>query len=648
MFEIFLFIKTKNMRFFSVVFLLLLFSFNPNVVFTQLPTLNYTDTPVSGGRKVDYTISDLSGLVGASRFTIDPFYEAFMIYGDGNFGKISFRGKPSTDDHSFNKVYRDLERSYPGAVLMIPRKDDDDPPDPDALLLIPGNPPLNRNTYINVDGATSTSPPILTDRPEEPMISGGTNWLAMELSHYIENGNGITTSREYFLEENSVHAFPIAYNPEFEGGGLLFFFYNGNDPLNNNREGFEHYETIKMKKNGATQFTNIGTILPNYFISGHGKPIDLLVDEMQGMEAKPISDAFLIDRVIMLNNSYYDTWLVHEITNDEVDLFDNDNSNGEVSEELRIIHFLKTNTFRNIGDDAEFLAVLYDRRNSPGNNLHVLNNKFVGSPFPEDFPVNPAAPNNPSKYFFADFAVLSTKKGEPDDPGGLFIEDICRCCGDYIVSFKLIYCNAPDAKGAAIGANIFLKSRLIGGASTPELLSDINLLSNGCANPMRCATDEDCSQIPAPNTPSQDMLNDYIAFCFPFNNSTPLQPGQCEEIRFSARISSSEVDRLIQGPVIDYCVQFHSFDGVSDFCLPNENDILRDSCFRSGGGDIVCIPKPVWDDINTRCDEPLYSQNNCHWRNCPLDDWPGGPVAFASMIIVAIGAGFFFMKRRLN
>ncbi len=71
-----------------VFYLLLAVAFQFNYLIAQPPTLSAVNTtpPASPGQ-VEFTIDDLPTNLTSNRrkFNYDPYHQAFIIYGDGNF-----------------------------------------------------------------------------------------------------------------------------------------------------------------------------------------------------------------------------------------------------------------------------------------------------------------------------------------------------------------------------------------------------------------------------------------------------------------------------------------------------------------------------------------------------------------------------------
>jgi len=599
-----------------------------------VPSLEYED---KGSGMVEFTIDELVDLPSnIDKFNSAAYYQAFVMHGDGNFEKVEL----VKNGDSYIYRYRDIENNYPAAVLMIARKDDgEEPPDPTEMIIIPNNNSSTDSTGVNVvssnknTGVSIVSNTAVSGSPLIPMITEtGFSKLAIGLSHYFKGGD------TYFMEPKTVHAIPIAYKPTDEGV-LLFFYKRGANTVAE----FEYYNGIPVRRPLSEDY-NTGTLLSNYYQPVSNPRVNVF-EEMDSITKSPTDKPnYLADNGIKLENTLnYDQWVAHFISKNEVDLLVNEvvppSGSSSNKGELRLFHFIKTNEFEDT-DNAQFLVILYERADFANfDNLFALNN-LVGDPSNE--PPFPSMLEIDS-FKFVDYALLEARKGEPDDPGGLIIEGVSPYQDDYEVTFKLTFCNSENAADSAVGANIFLESYPVDiPPSTEPYLRDIEILSS-CVDSwnaditLTCSKIEDsaCEGEKSPNIVYHDAVT-----CYDFNPGK-LAPGACGVIHFVAKMSATEVGRLVNEPVMRYCVKFHDGMEVGEFCRPN--DIIQDTIcyidttavnYDPNSPTIVCEPNPILEDVipTSNCSCGCY---NLAWI------WTGILASF-----FALSCCFFLFKRR--
>ena len=224
----------------------------------------------------------------------------------------------------------------------------------------------------------------------------------------------------------------------------------------------------------------------------------------------------------------------------------------DLTEELRLFHFFKSNTLSE-GINYPFLAVLYGPDFKEENYYPAPEGIFgkrdiigiPGNELKESFGPG-IIDNNDSTLYFQDAFLLEIKAGEPEDPNELKITDICSCGGDYVVSFNLKFCNVSET-GDATGATVVLEdiedvfSCIEFENITPS--SECNsCFINCCTHEFNGIGDTDESK----------------RFCFRFPDDPLKRDKRCAYVNFSARISALNIDKLWQQAVFKYCVILHS------------------------------------------------------------------------------------------
>ncbi len=634
-------IQNKTMKGTRIIFGLLFLVFGGSSAGGQV--LDYSNG--AQAKDIKFEISGLPALApDLIKYGNDPYFQAFIIYGDGNFRKIDSLKNPMGNVYEYDYAYRDLDINYPAAIILNTRKDADEPPDaippvlPDQLLLYPNKSTSQGPTSVEINGTTNPNPqaPIysksesdLQNQPLVPMIKHEQDWLKMGISNYSDQIDA------YFLDKDRLHVFPIAYRSV--GSGILFFFYQDSNP----RESFEYYNTIPLRQNSGGVI-EAGTFLPNYRYSSNppNQFSDELLTRMKLVNNYPVGDAFFNDKDFNLSSDkVYDNCLVQYIPNYESSLLANgvlvtlNEDETESKGELRSFPILKMpSNFIYKDTDATFLAVLYDSRQNVNTsaldslNTLIFNNPNSQAAFPDSFEmiIDPEKPDRTRDIKFADYFQISALKGEPDDPGGLTVKSICKCCDDFIITFDLEFCNSPTAENNAIEANIFLES-FQDGNSTP-LFSEFQLLSTCVDGASSFLAPNDCITISSSGQPtSPTILNPDVTYHYDFRpKDEPIKypigliPSQCGKIQFSAKIKGAEIGRLIREPVMRYCVKFQAGPDVGEYCM--YNNVLQDSICYKGGEEVDlavnnqatnCIINPIWEEKIEPCEAPIFSNHHC-------------------------------------
>lgn len=578
--------------------------------------------------EVDYIIRDPANQIeNDPKFNHPPYYQAFTIFGDGNFQLIGDLGTPLLPDVPFAHCeFRNLQNDYPSVTLLISRKDDDDPPPPEEELLIPLTPFINTsetNRQSNDNPIPSITIPDEEKTPlnKMPMIEDSDRFIELGLSHYhmsgwteeIEGGE-VKISETYFLQAGRIHAFPIAYKPA--SAGYIMFFYDAGLPNagENKYDHFTYFKEIKLDPNNTfpcepdsdpcTQCTPcppIGTILPNYYQPSDPLPnlsINTVRQKARAIDEQNANDIYAFNSLLPDNIKC----LVHFIDENEATKL------AETNGELRLFHFLKSMepTFEDSSSNAKFLAVLYDQRDIDAGTINVdttarLKDLKDLNVFDENINWPSSFIRRDSPFGFVDFAVIEAQKGEPDDPGGLKITKIETNGNDYTLSFNLEFCNSPDASPADI-FKIFLRSRLI---NLDTILTDIKI-NPQCPNTFEDVNLGDCQfnfnleEGSERMDNSTGLPNKKLAYYI----TSSLGADECANIQFTAKIKAENLDILTKHAVMDYCVKFAA-DGsgtvdVGEYC--SSNDVLQDSiCTRNthqtiklgSPQKINCYPNPV-------------------------------------------------------
>jgi len=514
------------------------------------------------------------------RFDTDPFYQGFLILGDGNFVIIDTLKNPSPQGNwSHQYPYRDYLTRHTGVMVPVARKTDHDPPD--DLNIIPTIKGSNLLPYIQVLGATSTSDPIQSTintngPPYTPMIpANSTKNIAIGLSHHTPEG--------FYLGDSCVHAFPIAYTPSGSRMCQVYFFYN------NAHEGIDYFKEITLQTNPLIK---TGTILPNYHDSTQFNNNLTRMGWISSISPSSLFPTSTID-------DYFDKVLVYRLGGANLLRDSLVVSSGGSPGELRLFPLLKTSALTvDSSKEATFLAVLYDSVDSIYQKaLDSLHTAGVQLPDSINF--------DGTILRFSGFDFLTAKKGEPDDPGGLVIEDISRADEqNYLVEFKLTFCNDIHATAGALGADIFLRSPSFFSTrpsqDTTSLLYDFQFIE--CSVPRG-----DCTKRSLVPGSRSKITNPKAVYGFDFSDT--LKAGECGSIQFTVLIDTAYIPFLIDSSVADYCVSFKPEIDIGSFCLPNR--VLEDSTCTTITDTVLvstnpkvykriavgktCISNPIWD-----------------------------------------------------
>ena len=656
-------IKTKTMRLLMIIIIVFQSSIYCINIHSQTLTSNYDETAQLGasgeyGITVNFEINDLPDQISnIDKFRSGAYYRAFVLYGDGNFERLGTLENPVTDEFKFSHTYRRISNEYPIKILLESRKDDDDPPE--ALEVpfgenISGS--IDHHVVINIDNQ-NTEEHLYCDvtgegtMPTVPMITEEEDVIKLGLSshHKVSNDTGF-----YFLQQNTHHAFPIAFRSSTEG--LLLFFYRSAD-------------SISYDPGVPSNVPNYFKLDPTNFTTPPMTPMELFNAKSTSIVKTPkFNNNFYIPSIGALNvgESDFDTLLYHYINNEEGDLVNNEVREGFPDNnrmgELRLTHFLKTNNgipdtfnldnFSSI-PNAKFLAILYNLNEVDSAALDSLNGWNRIDTIPPFLRIFNEKLSEEKVFNFQGFDTLSAKKGEPNDPGGLCIEHIANYNDQQSeVFFKLEFCNAPVASAQAEGAEVYLDIREDDNEN--DILSDIRMMNTIVDLSLgRRLGDRDReiggAQEPdnLPIHPDFDISYTFSANLGPNDDDYGLIPTECGAIYFSALMDNSYLPLLTEQPVMDYCVHFKPDQDAGAFCRPNK--ILEDSLCTQVSVNVNssinyrCDINPILRDKDKNCDDVISSKYQCRWNWCRI---PILPLCCCCLLLIFIFGYFLFYHRK--
>ena len=385
----------------------------------------------------------------------------------------------------------------------------------------------------------------------------------------------------YYIENEDVHIFPIAYRPNVTGPddtALLLFFYNDTDFYNSTpgagnqdftfRTNIFTQTTLAGTPYGGAVPFNTGTILPNYYDINFGGLPNNIINRMSSINEITTSTPSLNGAFTTgVNSTDFQNCIAYEIQGDELATL------GTFStaipggfNELRLFHFLQANLYNEYRTDYyPFLAMLYNKDTTFHTNLISDQGDIdlFSTTLMNDIP--PQIVYDSDTFNFTDAHFLAVRGNEPHDPNELVIEDICKNGENYLVQFKLDFCN--DGTAPASGATILLRT-------IDNLVSDYELID---CSPGTCTEGPGpCSNFfPSiwPPIPPPDPIRK--KYCFiPVGD---LSAGSCGYIRFTVNIGAADINELITRPVLEFCLQFAPipFVGPPYFC--GSNIVLEDT-----------------------------------------------------------------------
>ena len=511
-----------------------------------------------------------------SRFGVfEPFYNAFMIFGDGNFSQINGSITPLTTfsiTHPY--ISLDEDKEYPVLAVLIDRKTSNEPPEEQQFV----RPDGNGTAGVEASGASPGGDDEILISAHPPMVISTTPFperrMAMEFSHFwIDPLDGL---EKYFLKERRISAFPIAYKP-YDGEGLLLFFYN-NDLSSDHFEYMKNYpdlvsplisafggHTLSYDDTG-TDFP--GTYLPNYYGSTglamvSNKANSINIQNVENFYNNSVDPAYSFDKFKYV--------LPHTI-----DLMEG-NTDITENEELRLFHLIKTGNLDFLENKNHyFLAALYGPHTSrPLSITYSANYNQVKSDLEaiESNPISDFFDDRP----FIDAQLLGITHGEPDDPNKLEVTNICKCNGvnEYVVTFNLEFCN-EDPDHPATGASIILKD-------LNALFSDFNLIritpeSSECI--IRSECNDNCFYTFSREADGYIFSEanggyDY-KFCVNFNDGKTISGGECANIYFTVKMAADDIEKLTKRSLWYYCVHLKGVpDAFADQELCKYSDVLN-------------------------------------------------------------------------
>lgn len=555
-------------------------------------------TEANSAPNAHFELGDLPERDTSENFVGDPFYQGFMILGDGNFVRLreqenlhnpTGRLKAGTL-YDFDHEYLDYSNGYPGLLLLIDRKSGDDPPEAEQIVQ-PGGP---GNGMIEIHGAGSPGDKVeirsvgFQDAPASPMIqpAGTIEKIALGYSHH--NNSSDPEKHRYYLKSERIGAFPIAYRPA--QSGKLFFFYNSENDTD-----FEYYDEIEFNSSGD----KAGTVLSNYY-SGAVVPFDDLVDLMNGISSE--------DPNVYFSDPGFDAGIFNSVIPYDIPVHEINAKEAGGPDELRLFHLLKNNDLEE-GKTYHFLAAMYDYSDFDSEDEA---NYFNDMP---DFAEKITLPErlilgDPEKpLHFVDAAMLSVKHGEPDDPNRLRVVEICRCGEDYQVTFELRFCNKSETP--ANGANIVLKGLADGGLSLESMFSCYRLHEVSPTGSKECCERKQCS---SKHCCFEHELNGFDKkYCLRFGNSSLRAgtPDSCGQILFTAIIDTANLHLLTEKSVMKYCVNFSG--GIDGQVICGGNEVVNIEVFYPDPDNITqqtgLAPNPVWESRNLTCSTSCWCEH---------------------------------------
>ena len=476
-------------------------------------------------------------------------------------------------------------------MLLIERKTGDEPPEDEQKASAVGN-TLSLTGISDISGSLGTP----TDKvdlitfattPTSPLTPGNfSDKIALGFSHFaIDPG--------YYLKNERLTTFPIAYKPEKEGVLLFYFGSDGNSDFDYFKEDFISIQS--------------GTILPNYY---GDIVLSNLIEKMRKIDVEP-GGTYLPTGAGVFNHV-----IRHDILTDEKNAY----TAGGNTDELRLFHLIKNNILKE--DQAYyFVAALYDISTSCDEEQRRADNLILDPLI--SFPCSLTIKGE--NYHYIGMDMLEIKEGEPDDPNWLKIVDICKCNGKYLVTFELQFCNESDTP--TDGATIILNDK-------DNLFSCCKLVDISSQQTEECLVRNQCSL--GPGTCDFNFIgrqeDERYCLSFPVDNQLGLNEQEaCASLIITAKMDAADIDRLIEDPVMDFCVYLHGSTSGARVCA--DNIVLRNSILDSQD---CLIVNPIWDNKDIDCEQQSLSCN-CHFDSGFLvptlvatvvffDRWPYGLV----------------------
>ncbi|MEM7106089.1 MAG: hypothetical protein AAF502_23355 [Bacteroidota bacterium] len=507
---------------------------------------------------------------GTQNYLGTPYYQIFLVYGDGNYYLRAGEMRPST-----GLIYQDTNPflssgsnsiGYLSESLLASRKSDTPPPFwepvdemPSPVIPISSSNPVD---FININDSQQNKSQALI--PEVNDITTDCERIALDHSFG-------------YLEEEGTSSFIVAYHPidddyrtpvpGIKQEVLLFYSGSFNDPSVNQPQ----------------------IHLPNYFPGSSPSAL-------QASSVDPAS------KYLGLGTGFQ-----HALKFSVPESYFSIDNDVDGIEELRLFHFLEANPSLSTNSDYEFLALMVSEQPNPCAASNFSDDSGFIAPYvdPASFKLRVIQPNG-MPLFYVDADTINLKSGKPKDPNYLKIIDVCKCgtSDNLKLTFELQFCNI--SRYPTSSSTIYLKQqdRSLGKFScfNPIVNKSSFGISGKAFDRRECAAAASGNCKDCTNKEKDCHIYDHdqhsrSEFCVEYDaiyKEKGQVPGEnCHKFIFTAETNEDVWGAIIKGDfdLLEACVNFHETD-----CELVCSQIKETAIFST-------TPIPNCSDKNVTCED---------------------------------------------